>query len=150
MLKCNLYQETTAQHQCELDALYRFFLVSVFLYRDNYLRIPHALEHTPFDWDEIRCDLLGLGDKDKLFDFDHTSTRTKNARVKKLKIGLEAIYEDFNQNGVQWPEQLKANVGLMGDYLGLSEAEKFILLFTLVGRAMSGDFFNAFFLFPKK
>ena len=61
MLKCNLYQETTAHDQCELDALYRFFLVSIFLYRDNYLRILYALDHTPLDWNEIRCDLFGLG-----------------------------------------------------------------------------------------
>ena len=150
MLKCNLYQETTAHHQCELDALYRFFLVSIFLYRDNYLRILHALDHTPLDWDDIRCDLFGLGDKDKVFDFDHMTPQTEKAQLKKFKTDLVAIYDNFIKNGVQFPEQLKVNAELMGDYLGLNEAEKFILLFTLVVRAMSGDFFNVFCLFPKK
>lgn len=155
MLKCNLYQDLNEKNlnvedQSEIEALYRFFIVSIFLYRDNYLRIPHALEKTPFKWGDVRGELLGLGDQEELFNFDGKSQRTINNRLKKFKTDLLNIYDDIQNSGIEIPGRLKANLALMENYFGLSEAEKFVVLFTLVASATTQLFFMIFCLFPQR
>ena len=51
MFKCNLNRVVNDENLSEIEGLYRFFLLNVFLYRNNYLRIADAQKRRRFDLD---------------------------------------------------------------------------------------------------
>ena len=152
MFKCNLNRVVNDENLSEIEGLYRFFLLNVFLYRNNYLRIADAQKRRRFDLDDFRCEVLGFDDWTEIFPKEDRYKDDDNNvdRIQQLKEALMEKYEEIVKEGIEVSETVKNNLNLMGEFLGLTEAEKFVLLFALVVRSMSSEFFNVFAIFPKK
>ena len=144
MLKFNYVDQLSAKSS-DIFALYRFFLISTLrfchLYRE--IRKNHP---SRFDVNDHRFkEVLGID----MFD-DFVPEDSKDAyldyKIKQLGKAIEKRYEELECESIEVPFPLNANLDALGKMYALTEAEKFLVLFTIIVNAFNDNFYELFCL----
>ncbi len=148
MLKFN-YSDQTSQTLPDILDIYRFFLLSILRFRKLYKNI-HKNHPSRFDIDDHDFEnILGI-DKFSSMIPENAEDPDRNSKIHQLGNALISKYEELKQKPLEIPEPFNSNLNALGDVLGLTEAEKFIVLFSSIVLSINDDYFDCFCLLSSK
>ena len=149
MLKFN-YSDQTPQTLSDILDIYRFFLLSTLRFRKLYSNILKINRSSCFDVDDHDFEnVLGINGFTDMVPED-SKEPDRDRKIQQLRKALICKYEELKQKTLEIPEPLNSNLNVLSDFLGLTEAEKFILLFTSVVSNINDDYFDCFCLLSSK